>query len=497
VIKILGNTINEFKKNIETLITKGNIRDAKLLLESYKEHIKNDTDIYSMLGVIYIIEGDLQGAEIILIEGLSIERENFDLNYNLAYLYEIQGRYTEARIAYGLSEAYCKDYNKLLEVKEKIADIEENKEDISVILLGKHDSCSKFIDEFSNEVTIIGYIKNEEKDSGINLKDYVRLNITDIQRIQYDYIVLTDALEEDNNKAYDFLINLGIDRNKIFSILKLNIQIPLEGFNYRLSEFITKNRIELIVTGLSYAEVGINTKFLDKESINFALSSQDLYYDYKILEYILACSSVKDHIKYVLINMAYYSFDFDLSRTFERARVHRYYPFIKDTHNYKDHILIRLLNRKHNTQWSCEEYINIFNLKQNMVADEKCYDKGRKYAIYHSKMDHAEIRKENLLIFDNTLKLLREKNIKPIIIIFPTSEYYYKHYDKKKINEFYKNIKPFKDQYQFLFLDYFDSQLFTMNDFWDDSHLNYSGSKKLTELIQNEIDQKIEKGDDF
>ena len=487
------NIRNSIKDNIKRLVEQGQLYHAKSLLEEYKKLENDDADIYSIMGIIYMMEGNIKEAEKYLKDGLNKGNANIDLLYNLGYLFEATGRYTEAEATYRLATTYCKENKDLFELRSQISNFIEYTEDKSVILFGQYGSCSKFIEEFESEVSILGYLENGQTDLQIKLKDYKKLDPEKIQEIQYDYIILTDLTEEENNKCYKYLTSLNIKESKIFSILKLNVQIPIEGFNYRLSELIAKDKIELLITGLSYAEVGINTKLLNYESINFALSSQDLYYDYKILEYILEFSNVKNHIKYVLINMAYYSFDFDLSRTFERTRIHRYYPFIEDTHNYKDNIILKLLSRKYSQEGHNKQYMDIFNMKQNVIADASCIEKGEKYAIYHSKMNHKVIREENLAIFDNMLKLLKQRNIEPVIIVCPTSEYYFNNYDKRKIKEFYKNIEPFKNRDQFLLLDYFDSSLFTINDFWDDSHLNGEGAKKLTQLIQKEIQKEIEK----
>jgi glycosyltransferase involved in cell wall biosynthesis len=105
------------KKNIEDLISSNNLEEAKGIIKEYEEVVPEDEDIYSIKGVIAMIEGDLDVAEKILKEGLIILPISFDLLYNLAYLYEMQEKYIEAYKYYKKSLEYCNS-----ELKERILD---------------------------------------------------------------------------------------------------------------------------------------------------------------------------------------------------------------------------------------------------------------------------------------------------------------------------------------------------------------------------------------
>ena len=76
------------KKNISELINDNNIKDAKILIEEYESIIKEDLEIVSMKAVISIMENKLEDAEDILIKSLESCSDNFDLTYNLAYVYQ-------------------------------------------------------------------------------------------------------------------------------------------------------------------------------------------------------------------------------------------------------------------------------------------------------------------------------------------------------------------------------------------------------------------------
>ena len=87
---------NKLKENIKKLIEKNKLIEANEILSQYEKIVKDDVDIYSIKGVIAMMEGDINKAERIFKEGLLTDPENFDLNYNLAYLYKSKSHQTES-----------------------------------------------------------------------------------------------------------------------------------------------------------------------------------------------------------------------------------------------------------------------------------------------------------------------------------------------------------------------------------------------------------------
>ncbi|MDF2520933.1 MAG: hypothetical protein K0R84_1561, partial [Clostridia bacterium] len=89
----------KIKENISILINENKLREAKEVLSQYESIVSNDTDVYSTKAVIYMMEGNIEQAEQVLVEGLNASKGNFDLLYNLAYLYQSKGQ-TELAIEY-------------------------------------------------------------------------------------------------------------------------------------------------------------------------------------------------------------------------------------------------------------------------------------------------------------------------------------------------------------------------------------------------------------
>ncbi|MBU5483066.1 hypothetical protein KQI86_01930 [Clostridium sp. MSJ-11] len=111
---------NNIKKAIEALVNKNELEEAKKVVEEYDNLVPNDKDIYSIKGVIAMMEGDMKEAERVLKKGIEISGENFDLIYNLSYLYQCNGE----------NELAIKHYKKAL-----LNSNNENQENIAYTML--------------------------------------------------------------------------------------------------------------------------------------------------------------------------------------------------------------------------------------------------------------------------------------------------------------------------------------------------------------------------
>lgn len=96
------------KNSIKKLIDLGNLSEAGELVQQCQKIVKNDIELYSMQAVIAMLENRFADAEAILEQGLLIDKNNFDLLYNLAYVYEGQNNNQEA---YALYLKLSKDVN--------------------------------------------------------------------------------------------------------------------------------------------------------------------------------------------------------------------------------------------------------------------------------------------------------------------------------------------------------------------------------------------------
>jgi hypothetical protein len=133
-LKNLAEELNDYKKtikeNIKAMIDTGNLLRAHKLIYEYERVQKDDIQILSMKAVIAIMEDCLEEAKAIIKEGLGMEPKNFDLLYNLKYVYEVQGQEEKAehiqkRIAFSMPTARYIDSN--ISLREFFENINEER----------------------------------------------------------------------------------------------------------------------------------------------------------------------------------------------------------------------------------------------------------------------------------------------------------------------------------------------------------------------------------
>ena len=179
------------KSKIENLINEGNIEEAKINIEQYKNKFDIDATICSMEGIIYLQKGDFNKALSLFKLGLEIEPSNIDTLYNIAHTYTLLND-IENSINY---------YNKCLELTDDKNLIEEIK-----ITLQNLNNQKK-----SEKQTLI-YIDIEDNDIIHNYIDYK------------DYNLIKVSLNDESEPRIDY----DLDKNKIYTTNKTNLAKVIE-----------------------------------------------------------------------------------------------------------------------------------------------------------------------------------------------------------------------------------------------------------------------------
>lgn len=480
------------KEAIAEMINNNNLMDAITCIAEYEEIVKDDSEIYSMKAVIAIMENRLDDAEILLKNGLKIDNNNFDLLYNLSYVYECTNRYIEAVRLYNMAKENCDESDFIKEIEDVISKIIKNnqeemerfpKDSKYNIMIFANNTRDKNIEELSNIFNILGFIN----DKSIHDKNIFKIAKDDPMLINLDYIIIF----EEDRKNIEYIkrkLSEFIPIDKIYDYYEHNYLMIVEGFEYKLDQILKMPEVELLSTGLSYVETAINDDLLNVPSFNFALSSQDLFYDYNVVKYLLNFQHIKNNLKYCIIGLAYYSFDYDLSKSSGATRVHRYLPTLGTTHNYSNIPQLNIMHYNYLKTDYKNDYLRLAQAKENVVMYVGNKDEQDYIAKHNSQMNYPETVEENKQIFKDYLELLKVNNIKPIIVICPTSINYHRYFNDKTLkNRFYNTLTEFQKQYNFEILDYFESDLFGDSDFWDYSHMNKKGANKFTKILNEKI----------
>ncbi|MFR1908479.1 MAG: chemotaxis protein [Clostridium neonatale] len=367
---------------------------------------------------------------------------------------------------------------------------------LNVIMFGTGTTANVVLTGLKENIHIICYCDNDRTKWGKIFKGKNVIPPNEIMKFNYDYIVIASQF---NNEIYKQLLELGIDRTKIFQFfryidsIKNNVRIDIDRIVNSIGD------IEGIITGISYVQKGIKATCMTKKFVKMARQSQDLFLDYNLVKYALTNYKEKlCNLKYVIIGLNYYSFEYDMSCSAMKDKVLSYYNVIGEKHhlyNIKEYLDDVNVNRK--------IALEILNLKQsgypvvdwkvNKLYDlsEKTYDindkNGKEQAELDGNKNYPETVKENIEILKKYLTLLNNNNIKAIIVVCPTSKYYFKYYPQRLKDEFNTIIEMIKKEYKFQYMNYFESDLFDDKDFYDVSHLNSDGANKFTKILNLNI----------
>jgi len=364
----------------------------------------------------------------------------------------------------------------------------------NVLIFGTGTGCNFLMNALDiNKINILAYLDNDSSKWGRFFREKEIISPSGMNSYIYDYIIIGSQY---NESIYNQLLNMKVDKSKILQFYKFYdmlcnpVKACIDYYSIRAEE------VEAIITGISYARSGVIYNNLYKKAHNFAMYSQDLFYDSKISKHILE-KYKNNNIKYAIMGFAYYSFQYDMSLSSMKNRVVLYYDILKDKHNYKeisieqcedqyninkkisDKILKKNENNNYNFSWIMPSLDN-YDIEKRIIL-------GGNQAKIDCNKNYPKTVEENKEIFKNYLNLLRDNNIKPIVVVFPASKYYTKYFSKRIEDEFHFIINEFKKKYDFQYIDYFRSDLFEDDDFTDVSHLNTKGAEKFTQILNEEI----------
>ena len=128
---VILDKMKSVKTKIQKLIEQGRLQDAKDALGNYEKMISDDIDVYSMRSVISIMEGNIDEAESIILDGLKNDSCIFDLLFNLAYIYEQQAKCQEAADMYSKADTVADTDENKLNVKNALDNIKNSDNNIT------------------------------------------------------------------------------------------------------------------------------------------------------------------------------------------------------------------------------------------------------------------------------------------------------------------------------------------------------------------------------
>lgn len=360
-----------------------------------------------------------------------------------------------------------------------------------IIIFGTGRTANLVTQSLKENVEVLAYTDNNHNKWGGEYFDKNIIAPQYINNIDYDFLVIGSQFNED---IYTQLLNMGISKNKILQFFKF-VDLSWNMFKYQMDSFVKcQEKIEMLATGISYTSMGLREDLLNKKCFKFSIGSQDIYYDYNIVKYIIENNQEKaKDLKYIIIGLSYYSFQYDMSLSAMKNKVILYYEVLKREHHFREvenvyseyeinkNIADKIFYKKENGSYIIKWDIPVF---ENIQHKELI---GKVQAEMDCKKNYPKTVEENKEIFRKYLKLLKESNIKPILVVFPASKYYVRHFSERMEKEFNSIVAKFREDFDFQYIDYFRSDLFINEDFSDISHLNPKGAEKFTNILNKKI----------
>lgn len=369
---------------------------------------------------------------------------------------------------------------------------------------------------------IIGYSDSFFGGNNFNDKKFYKPN--NLLNVEFDYIIIAIGDGDISKKVFQDLINYKIEKTKILDFYENYCYIFRNEF--KITNRIMKNTdksFDGLILGISHGKVGINPKYLSKSFYNFAWGSQDLFYNLKQLNELQ--KNYKERIKnlqYVILDMFSYTyFNYDVSLTKNALKYFRDVGLdFDELHNFPKDIIESLKTSRKNQEILFNDLFNsnIINVKDDMkevgsyddmysdfsskkarnkiLSDEEIKTYKRSQIVYSSiqKKEFSDTEKENIKVFEEILKTLKEinHNIKIYIVLIPQ---YKVVEDNLKIMEqewkikFYNTLNNFKKNYNFKVLDFKNNEEISSEKkyYYDMYHLNYEGAKRFTKLLDSYI----------
>jgi hypothetical protein len=294
----------------------------------------------------------------------------------------------------------------------------------------------------------------------------------------------------------------------IFSMLVLSeayIQTKKNTFNQKAHFLFSNVDIEGVVLGSSHAQAGINPRLLGPKVANLAYGNQDIKLDLELLKKsITQCTN----IKFLVFELAYHRLTkVNPDKYWRNALYQKYYKleglngtsilsnyFLSSSNLkfFKSYLLENLASKESHV------VLNQFGFLENDVSgifSDLLYDELKIERTAPKRIKLAEwssIKKENLIqntqYLEEIIAICSKNKIQLFLIAPPVYKTFRNEMLDEKIKlraQFISNIK--KSNPEIKWMNFEDSEYFTVRHFKNDDHLNYKGAEVFTKLLNDSL----------
>lgn len=116
----------QLKITIENSVERGDFDSAEMEIKVYKELFPDDVDVVATESAILFAKGEIDASEKHIQNGLKKNAYNFDLNYNLGFIYRTNKMYQEATDAFLIAKMVASNDEEKKIVADELKEIEQN-----------------------------------------------------------------------------------------------------------------------------------------------------------------------------------------------------------------------------------------------------------------------------------------------------------------------------------------------------------------------------------
>lgn len=381
---------------------------------------------------------------------------------------------------------------------------------MKILLYGIGQELTDIEKKIRREHEIIGYM-----DSFAKIKKYrgrAFYELCSLSDLDFDYLVIT---LKDRKTAWDIQEMLvgqyGVALEKVIPFyVYANREIwSIKTYNRELE------KVQGLVFGNSLAATGFLEEELDIPFINLAVSSQDLYYCYRVF-----CRCMKQYgerfcsLKYIIIDLYnYMEFNLDTSRGKDMLG-YLYSGGIYDEHNFKANKNYRdtlekemfanyCIVLKDQKQNAIQEIFSNWDTEYNKLVYERWAHISKNTLLRAEQIAGRSITErfedtfqENINILESFMKAIRKQNadIKVIFTLIPqyiTMEKVSVPFMQKWKDEFYGIITDVCEHNQAVFWNFKNCKEISENHmfYYDEMHLNTVGARAMSAILNEKLNQ--------
>lgn len=310
-----------------------------------------------------------------------------------------------------------------------------------------------------------------------------------------DYVVLLAFQESVLTQMREYLLSLNVRSEKIIAPT-IFLHRNAEKYQLDLIQDICLNchGMQGLIFGLSYSQRDICIRSLEIPFYDCSWSSLDLYYNYRIFQYMEEHQMLTG-VKLALLVFPYNYFDYDMSlspRQYENGRIFSTWR-LDDWHHYeqvpagRDYVAnYRMFGKKVSSFYHLSRY----EMQNRDICQMKVGSARLENLWFHS---HTETVHENIELFSVFLRGLIKNGIAPALIVPPfflnaLDPESKEAYSKKKY-EFYQIIQHILPEIsdQIRVFDYAGVFADKRELFMDLIHLNTAGAEAFTQIVNRDV----------